>query len=253
MQYPKQSEIVILSWLLIGLLLVLLISVAFLILLKANHRKHLDTKHKIKTLNQQYSEKLQLSSLAIQEKERQRIGSDLHDSVINSLNILFLKSQISQDEQTIINGIQETISLTRRISHGLNPPLLEYATLENLIKDLFQQWTVFYTLKLHIQKYETPELTTEQKMHLLRIIQELMNNIYKHAAASHIEFNLRLSKRTIAFIIRDNGRGFTVDDHKTGLGIQNITLRVDLLQAVYKYKSKPNFGTSFTLLICLKQ
>ncbi|MGG5507989.1 MULTISPECIES: sensor histidine kinase [unclassified Myroides] len=253
MPYPKENEYVILSWLIIGLLLVLFISIAFLILLKANHKKHVDTKKEIHTLNQQHAEKLQRSSLDIQEKERQRIGSDLHDSVINSLNVLYLKSQITQDEQLLIDGIQETITLTRRISHGLNPPLLAYASLDNLIKDLFQQWTIFYTLNIHIHKQFNPELSTEQKIHILRIIQELINNIYKHAQASEIDFHLRVSKPSVAFILRDNGRGFNTEEANCGLGMQNIQLRTALLKAFHKYKQDTGLGTTFIFYMPLKQ
>ncbi|MBB1139109.1 sensor histidine kinase [Myroides sp. WP-1] len=252
MPYPKENEYVILSWLIIGLFLVFLISLAFLILLKANHKKHVDTKQKIRTLNQQHAEKLQRSSLDIQEKERQRIGSDLHDSVINSLNVLFLKSQMVQDEQILIDGIQETISLTRRISHGLNPPLLAYASLENLVKDLFQQWAIFYTLNIYINKQTILDLSTEQKMHILRIIQELINNVYKHAKASEIDFHLRLSNDSVAFVVRDNGRGFPTRETSCGLGIQNIQLRTTLLQATYKYKQNVSSGTTFIFVMPLK-
>lgn len=252
MQNHEQNEHIVLIWLIIGLLLVLIISIAFIILLKHNHKKHVETQHQIQVLNQQHHKKLELSSIAIQEKERQRIGSDLHDSVINSLNILFLQSQLKQEEHKIVDHIQEAISLTRRISHDLNPPLLAYATLEHLLKDFFDQWNAFYTIRLHITTQVAVELSNEQKTHMLRIAQELMNNIHKHAQANEIDVQLRLSQQAVAFAIRDDGIGFSKQENKTGLGMQNIQLRTTLLQAVYKYKSRPQ-GTLFLLLIPLKQ
>lgn len=252
MQNHEQNEHIVLTWLILGLLLVLIISIAFIILLKLNHKKHMETQHQIQMLHQQHHKKLQLSSVAIQEKERQRIGSDLHDSVINSLNILFLQSQLKQEEDNMVDHIQEAISLTRRISHDLNPPLLAYATLEHLIKDFFQQWNAFYTIRMHINKQAVVELSTEQKTHILRIAQELMNNIHKHAQASEIEVQLRLSQQAVVFGIRDNGQGFSKIEKKTGLGMQNIQLRTTLLQASYKYKPQSQTGTLFLLLIPLK-
>ncbi|MGG5578610.1 sensor histidine kinase [Myroides sp. C15-4] len=252
MQNHEQNEHTVLIWLILGLLLVLIISIAFILLLKLNHRKHLETQHQIQTLNQQHHKKLQLSSIEIQEKERQRIGSDLHDSVINSLTILYLQSQLKQEEPTIVDHIQDAISLTRRISHDLNPPLLEYATLDHIIKDFFQQWNAFYTVHLRINKQVAVELSTEQKTHILRIAQELMNNIHKYAHASEIEVHLRLSQQAVVFALRDNGRGFSDLEKKTGLGMQNIQLRTTLLQASYKYKPQPHSGTLFLLLIPLK-
>lgn len=245
MQTAWQRENTILVWFIIGLLLILIISIAFVILLKLNHKKHLDTEDQIQQLNQQHSKKLQLSSVDIQEKERQRIGSDLHDSVINALNVLFLKSQIGQSENQLVDGIQETIQLTRRISHGLNPPLLDYATLENLIKDLFQQWEAFYYIKFHLDKRASFDLTAEQKMHILRIIQELISNIHKHAQANQIEFHLRLSEKAIAFSLCDNGKGFQSKMKHKGLGLQNIQIRATLLKATGKYKQQSSTGTAF--------
>ncbi|MBB1149571.1 sensor histidine kinase [Myroides sp. NP-2] len=253
MQNNAQSEHIVLIWLILGLLLVLIISIAFIILLKLNHKKHIETQHQIQALNQDHHKKLQLSSLAIQEKERQRIGSDLHDSVINSLNILFLQSQTKQEDPKMVDHIQEAISITRRISHDLNPPLLEFATIEHLIKDLFQQWNTFYNIRLRIDTQAIIELSTEQKTHMLRIAQELMNNIHKHAQASEIDVQLRLTSKAVVFGIRDNGKGCSKQELNKGLGMQNIQLRTTLLKAVHKYKLKPQKGTSFILLIPLKQ
>jgi len=249
MQYTWQRENTILIWFIIGLLLVMIISIAFIILLKLHHKKHVDTQHRIKLLNQQHTKKLQLSSVDVQEKERQRIGSDLHDSVINALNILFLKSQAGQNEGQLVEEIQETILLTRRISHGLNPPLLDYAAIEHLVKDLFQPWNAFYTIQLYIDKHASFELTTEQKMHILRIIQELISNIHKHAQATQIEFQLRVSEKALIFTMRDNGKGFPSNFHHQGLGLQNIQLRANLLKATFKHKRQPTSGTVFLFVL----
>ncbi len=249
MQHIWQRENTIIIWFIIGLVLIMVISTAFLMLLKLNHKKHLDNQQKINQLNLKHKKKLQRSSIDIQEKERQRIGSDLHDSVINELNLLFLQSQAGQSEEQFIDSIQKTIQLTRRISHDLNPPLLDYATLDNLIKDLFQQWNIFYTIQLHIDKRPSFELTVEQKMHLLRIIQELMSNIYKHAEASQIQFQLRLSEKAIAFVMRDNGKGFQSPSNQIGLGLQNIQIRATLVKASFKYKKQIPTGTAFLFIL----
>lgn len=249
MQHIWQRENTILIWFIIGLFLVMIISIAFIVLLKVNHKKHLDNQQHIKRLNQKHSKKLQRSSIDIQEKERQRIGSDLHDSIINELNILFLQSQAGQSEEQLVDGIQKTIQLTRRISHDLNPPLLDYAALDSLVKDLFQQWNAFYTIQLHIDKRASFELTTEQKMHLIRIVQELMSNIYKHAQASQIAFQLRLSEKAVAFVMHDNGKGFSAHLNHKGLGLQNIQVRATLLRAAFKYKPQTPTGTTFLFIL----
>lgn len=247
--HPWQDEDTVVIWFIIGLILVLLLSIAFVFLLKANYKKHLKNKIKIKDLRLKHIKKLELTSVETQEKERKRIGSDLHDSVINSLNILYLKSQSGLSEEVLVDNIQETILLTRRISHDLNPPLLEYENIEHLLKDLLNQWNAFYSIHFHISKQDDFSLNTDEKMHLMRIVQELMSNIYKHAQASVIHFNLRLSNKFFIFSMIDNGKGFDYDKRSAGLGLKNIQVRSDLLKASFKYKQEKSSGTVFLFLL----
>jgi len=246
---PWKNENIILIWFCIGLLLIIILSIGFVFLLKVNHKKHLDNENKIKTLQQQYIQKLQHSSIEIQEKEKQRIGSDLHDSVMNALHVLFLKSQVAPREDKLAHTIEETMELTRRISNGLNPPLLEYASLENLTRDLFQQWSAFYSIQNQYSKSAQRDLNLEQKKHILRIIQELMSNIHKHAQATHIDFQLRLSTHYVAFKMTDNGIGFGSKAKNKGIGIQNIQTRTEIIGATFKYKKQLEPGVTFLFLL----
>lgn len=249
---PWQNENTFIIWYVIGLFLVLIISVGFILLLKTNHKKHVENKKKIKVLNEQHKNKLEISSVLIQEKERQRIGSDLHDSVINSLNVLYLKSQAGQsDQKMLINDIQETIFLTRRISHDLNPPLLEYQNIEDLCRDIIKQWATFYNTKTNINTQQFFDLTVEQKVHLIRMVQELITNIHKHAKATSIELTLRTTKQNLMLLVKDDGIGFSYKPHDktTGLGLQNIQARAKILNATFKYKKGTTNGTTFIFLM----
>ncbi len=244
-----QNERTIIILLIIGILLVLSISICFVFVVKVNYTKHIENKNRIKVLKANYKEIFELSSIVIQEKERQRIGSDLHDSVINSLNILYLKSQAGLSEEMLINNIQEAISLTRRISHDLNLPFLEYQSIEDALETVVQQWSNFYSIDIKIDAREAFELSTEQKTHLVRIVQELMTNIHKHAQCDSVRFHLRLSAQFLVFKLWDNGKGFEVNKDTKGLGFKSIRVRANILKAIFKYKKQAVKGTLFLMLI----
>jgi signal transduction histidine kinase len=249
---PWQDETIIVKWFTVAIIVVLIISISFIVLLNLNRKSFIHSKKKIKELNKHHQKKLELSSIKIQEDERQRIGSDLHDSVISSLNILYLRSQAGVDEGILIDNIQQTISLTRQISHDLNPPLLEFQTIQEVFTGVLRQWEAFYHFEIKINIHEYIDMSVEQKKHLIRIFQELMSNIHKHAECTIIEFHLRLSKKFFAIILKDNGKGFCLSKNHKGLGLKNLTTRASLLSAVFKYKTQEPNGTTFVLLIVNK-
>lgn len=246
---PWQEETIIIKWLIVGIILVLIISISFILLMKINYSTYLQSKQKIKDLQNDYQKKIELSSIITQENERERIGSDLHDSIINSLNVLYLKSQFGIKEDVLIDNIQETISLTRQIAHDLNPPLLEHQTIEDTLRNILNQWKTFYEIEININFIETFDLSTEQKKHLTRILQELMTNIHKHAQCTSVQFYLRLSKNFLAILLKDNGVGFAQDVNIKGLGLNNIKTRTRILKGIFKFKKRLPTGTVFLLLI----
>lgn len=243
-----QREETIVLWLVIGIFLVLIIAISFILLLKTNYSKHIESKNRIDELNKSHLKTLELSSIKIQEQERQRIGNDLHDSVVNSLNILYLKSQAGLSEEVLVEDIQETIKLTRRISHDLNPPLLEFQSIQDSIRDILTQWKKYYTIQINIDCRTSLFLNEEEKTHLVRIVQELMTNIHKHARCSSIKFYLRISKKYLAIALEDDGKGFSVQSVKKGIGLKSIQVRSTILNSNFKYKSQLARGTKFLMI-----
>lgn len=246
---PWQDENVVIIWFFMGLMLVLILTIVLVVIFKKIHKKHLLNKVHLADLAKEHQQQLESSNIEIQDLERKRIGSDLHDSVINSLNVLFLQSQLGIKEDLLVDNIQETILLTRRISHGLNPPLLEYESIDNLIRDLLQEWSVFYTLDIHMDKQQQFELEIDEKMHCLRIVQELISNIHKHAQATVITVHLRLSSRFLVLTLKDNGKGFDDGPIKKGLGLQNIQQRVSILNGLFKFKNLKTQGALFVFVL----
>jgi len=74
-------------------------------------------------------------------------------------------------------------------------------------------------------------------------LQELLTNITKHAAANTITVQLRYTEKHFSFLVRDNGKGFDTNQQIKGLGLGNLELRMQYLNAVHKVKSVKGKGT----------
>ena len=77
----------------------------------------------------------------------------------------------------------------------------------------------------------------------------MLNNIHKHAQASQVNLKLRITDKFIVLLVIDNGIGFNSSTVKNGIGLQNIALRADNLNAKYKYKSSKEKGTRFIFFV----
>lgn len=231
----------------IGVMLLLigtLISVFYL-----SYKKIIRSKEDEHHIKLEHQRTLLNVSLDAQENERVRIAADLHDNIISKLTIIRLKAAIGSDQAEIDKLLGNTIDESRRISHELSPPLYEEKSLENVLQTILKNWESFYHIKTNIDVRYTITVDKNTKLQMVRVLQELINNIYKHAKASEIIFTLRITKKYISLILEDNGIGFNNKKVIKGIGLQNIELRANNLNAHYKFKSIEEKGTSFIFVV----
>lgn len=231
----------------IGVMLLLigtLISVFYL-----SYKKIIRSKEDEHHIKLEHQRTLLNVSLDAQENERVRIAADLHDNIISKLTIIRLKAAIGSDQAEIDKLLGNTIDESRRISHELSPPLYEEKSLENVLQTILKNWESFYHIKTNIDVRYALTVDKNTKLQMVRVLQELINNIYKHAKASEIIFTLRITKKYISLILEDNGVGFNNKKVIKGIGLQNIELRANNLNAHYKFKSIEEKGTSFIFVV----
>lgn len=89
------------------------------------------------------------------------------------------------------------------------------------------------------------------KMNLYRIIQEALNNINKYAEAQTVIFTIRKIDNILFFSIEDNGKGFTLDKIKKGIGLKNIKERAENINGQFEIFSEISKGTKVTITINL--
>lgn len=193
-----------------------------------------------------------ISNLEVQEKERKRFSRELHDSLISKLNIAILSTEQTSNNTLVHKQLEESITVARKISHDLSPPLLTETPFQELIEEFIHPIKLKYEIQYITNVDEGININREVKLQLYRIFQEAFNNIIKHSEATVICIYLRITVNYLSFMISDNGTGFELDTTKNGLGINNIKLRAYNLKGKIKYKTASNRGTRLVFGMKLK-
>jgi len=197
-----------------------------------------------------------------QEKERKRIGEDLHDEIGGTLSAIKLmlnaKKNIHPDEDTLSPAralIDKMIVDVRNISHDLSPPGLAmfglYSAIEAFITIINHNAE---SIIIHIAQEPAeafPRLTERSELALFRVITQLVSNTIKHAVASQIRILFKAGKEQLEIVYQDNGGGFDPDILKKqqGMGIQNMKSRLQMIHADYMIETAE--GRGFKMIITL--
>ncbi|MBD1386617.1 hypothetical protein IDJ75_15125 [Mucilaginibacter rigui] len=188
---------------------------------------------------QQLTEKI----VSTQEQERRRLAEDLHDDVGATLGALQLHISNLPDEQManniyLKNYFAKALSLVlkvtsdvRSISHDLLPQDFVdsglFETIQTRINDLNTGGNTQFEF---VKEGDEKKISPIYAITLYRIINELLNNIVKHAEASEATVQLSVLDDSLQIITYDNGIGMDHTTNKKGIGLQNIQSRVNFLK-----------------------
>jgi len=185
------------------------------------------------------------------ERERVRIGRELHDDIgsrLSSIKRFMAKNNEEDFAQLQLDKLCEDV---RTMSHQLAPPALHIAGFKKMIYELGYQTEQSGSLKVDIQFYDFPDrLPDEISAQLYRIVQEAINNVQKHADAQNIDMQFFGYTEELIVTIDDDGKGFS-SNSKDGIGIQNMKARTEGLNGSLEISSKANKGTSLLFQIPL--
>ncbi|MES2812971.1 MAG: sensor histidine kinase [Bacteroidota bacterium] len=194
--------------------------------------------------------------------EKKRISQELHDGVMSKLTStrlnLFILSK-KNDEETIkkclehIDEIQDIEKEIRNISHDLNrDTLLEKDSFQAIVNDLFSEYKNIIGLDYFIKMDEKiiwKKIESATKIHLYRIFQEALQNIYKYANATDVDLEISKEDDLLLISIKDNGQGFDVAKIREGIGLKNMQSRIKILEGTFNIESVLGLGTSIKITI----
>ncbi len=242
-----------------GVLGMLLLAVAVIAFFLVYQKRLFRQQEELQQLEAAYQKELLQHTIEAQEKERQRIAADLHDSIGSMLSatrmyIHQLNGDLSTEHREHLKRetntlIDSTITQIRTISHDLFPPQLEHLGLFPAIQTFAQRLQATNTLAVECQLPETSDLSPHQELSLYRILQELLQNTLKHAGATQVQIIFK-KHPIFKMIYRDNGQGFNasaVRQLPPGQGLKNIESRSFALGALFEFKAEQGTGMSFEL------
>lgn len=202
--------------------------------------------------------------IEVQENERKRIASELHDGVSQSLTAIkySLENSLKSGEalnpksfigiqKNVVQKIQETIEELRRISTNLRPAMLDSLGILSTIDWLARENQELNPGLKIVKRYQVEEkqIPDTLKVVIYRVIQEALNNAVKHADAKSVLIELDRTGYGIRLTIKDDGQGFkltqaiTVGFGSSGFGLNSMRERAESSGGFFRVDSRPGAGT----------
>lgn len=208
-----------------------------------------------KKVIQQLEEHGKISTAAIinaQEKERTKLGQELHDNVNQILTSVKLYVELCRDNvgdktkllERSSELLQDVITELRSISHQLAAPPTKEINLEESIRELVKDFanTRKFEIELQTEGIKSLKVKEEIQITVYRILQEHLVNILKHAQASLVEIHTSLMDDELVIKVIDDGHGFDMSGKRTGIGLLNIKNRAESVNGSLVVNSKPGLG-----------
>jgi signal transduction histidine kinase len=200
--------------------------------------------------------------LAEREQDRKHLARELHDQVIQDLLSINYELETMESDQAasqalannledVRQDIRELVDNLRRICGNLRPPTIDSLGLGAAIHSHARDWSQRTGIKVDLQIDDNlgrlPEAT---ELSIFRIVQEGLNNVWRHAQASQVEISLlHTSPRALKISLRDDGQGIngefdlaTLTNHGH-YGLMGISERVALMEGRFRLKRLPEGGS----------
>lgn len=203
---------------------------------------------------ERYERLLTEQMIAVQEREREWIGRELHDNVSQVLTTVKLYLEMASKEQDnpliprSMQLINSSVSEIRHLSHQLSAPTLGTRSLIDSINALIEivGFSTSLIFEFDHSACHVP-LVMSQKLAIYRILQEQLNNIVKHAEATKVQILLSETGGTVVLKVRDNGKGFVTMAQTSGMGLNNMVSRAKVFEGSVHIQSAPGKGCLVTV------
>ncbi|UJP66234.1 sensor histidine kinase [Mongoliitalea daihaiensis] len=237
---------------LMGIFLMLLM-VSFIVLMLLYHRqKQIKNQEKLKAIQTEYEKTMLNVEKEIREETLSFVGRELHDNIGQLLSLAKMNLSSAKPEK-VANGkfmINDIIREVRGLSKILNLEWLEGYSLETFIQKELDKLThaEFCTTSFESR---VPELmlNKDEKLILIRIIQECINNAIKHARPNHISITIHEQDQHTCIHLRDDGVGFDIQVRGDGSGLINLKKRMETIGGTLRITSSVGNGTSIELFL----
>lgn len=237
--------------------ILIFLAIMFLVALARHNQRRNKLLIENQNIKKDFEQTLLNTKLEIQEQTLTHISREIHDNIgqVLSLARLQLNSLSTSGQENDIeytdNLLEKAITDLRGLSHSLNTNSIKENGFAASVIKVLQQFEKTGKFKTSFIDDSSFYISDDQGIILFRIIQEVLNNIVKHADAT--EIIIRIEKRNNQTVINiiDNGKGFDVENmHSSGngIGIRNIKERAKIIGAKLSVISQQNNGTTVTII-----
>jgi PAS domain S-box-containing protein len=195
-------------------------------------------------------------------EERDRLGRDLHDGIIQSIyaagltlddctRVLKAEPEIAERRlKAVTADLNHVIRDVRQFIGRLEQDPLSGAEFKSSLQTLASTVNGRSPTRVEVQIEDNAaqRLHSHQAAHLLQVAREALSNSIRHGNASRVVFSLLSSRSGLQFQIQDDGSGFDPSDtDRKGRGLRNIAARADRLGAWLRIQAKPGEGATISL------
>ena len=196
------------------------------------------------------------------DRERERIGRELHDGIIQSIYAAGLmlegarhtipdEPEVARSQLTrAIDSLNETIQDIRRYIFDLRGEMPD-DDLETGLRKMLQDFRVNTLLetKLVVEGEDGRSLGVDRRQHIFQAVREALTNVARHAQARRVELSLRYNLNELQLTISDDGVGLPALPIEKGQGLRNMRERARLLDGTLDMHSAPSKGVTLTLTV----
>jgi PAS domain S-box-containing protein len=196
-----------------------------------------------------------------EERERARIGRELHDDIGQRLTMLALElKQLPTDPSELQSRVRklqnQTIEISKDVqalSHELHSSKLEYLGVVAGIRSWCREFAERQGMEVDFKDEVRSVLPFGIGLCLLRVLQEALHNFVKHSGVKRIEMQLAEQANEVHLTIRDSGKGFDIEAARQGrgLGLTSMQERVRLVNGTFEIQSRPMGGTTIRVRVPL--
>lgn len=227
--------------------------IVFLFIYFYRQRKY-RAEQQLRSLQQEQHIAVAQALLQGEERERARLARDLHDGLGGML--AGVKINLSEVDQgaggslnKVITQLDNSVTELRRIARNMMPEALLRSGLETALNDLCATAS---TAHMHVESQMMNikhDLSLQEQLIIYRIVQELLTNVIKHAAATEVFVQCSQTENIFYITIEDNGKGFdpSLATANKGIGMDNIRTRVEFLRGKMDIHSLPGRGSAINI------
>ena len=198
---------------------------------------------------------------AARDAERERIGYELHDGVIQTLSatLYHLQAGVKKgdgDIQALLRRVERllgrSIAETRSLLRSLTPPQLRGSGLAGVLRQDLRHLQEACGCSVEFEA-ERLELSERVSLGLYRIASEALSNVRRHAEPRRVRIDLKEVDGRVILEVADQGRGFDVGKVRRGTGLEGMRHRAEALGGIFSISTTPGEGTTIRVEVPVEQ